>query len=347
MTAKKEMRQAAEADVDALQAGLTRFLSEQWDDAVTVQSLQLSSAGARRLNVLFDAVRGDVHQSLVLTAIPNANIMIQPIVDEAETIRCAHRAGLDVPDVLFVSENTDYVGGPFFISTRMDGETVPRKVLRLVAAQGHGAAIAERLGQNFARLHAINAAHMPTHIQWRESVGPAEFSLLALEEQIKLQLQPAPVFNLAMRWLEDHLPSVGVGKALPICLIHADMRSGNLVISEDGLVAILDWEGSRAGDPMTDLAWPCLRTWRFGADAQEVGGFAERSALIRGYEAAGGTFDAQRFHWWKVCSTLRWGLGLAGQARTHLDGSMPNIVMAASGRRVAELEYDLLGLIKP
>ena len=80
------------------------------------------------------AVRGDVRQSLVLTAIPNANIMIQPIVDEAETIRCAHRARLDVPDVLFASENTEYVGGPFFISTRMDGETVPRKVLRLIAA---------------------------------------------------------------------------------------------------------------------------------------------------------------------------------------------------------------------
>ena len=347
MTTKKEMRQAAEADLTTLQDGLTRFLSEQWDDAVTVQSLQLSSAGARRLNVLFEAVRGDVRQALVLTAIPNVNIMIQPIVDEAETIRCAHRAGLDVPDVLFASEDTDFVGGPFFISTRMDGETVPRKVLRLIAAQGHGAAVAERLGQNFARLHAIDAAHRPAHIQWQESVGPAEFSLLALEEQIRQQLQPAPVFNLAMRWLEDHLPVFHGGETPPICLIHADMRNGNLVISDDGLVAILDWEGSRAGDPMTDLAWPCLRTWRFGVDTKEVGGFADRSVLVQGYEAAGGSFDAQRFHWWKVCSTLRWGLGLAGQARTHLDGSMPNIVMAASGRRVAELEYDLLGLIKP
>ena len=40
------------------------------------------------------------------------------------------------------------------------------------------------------------------------------------------------------------------------------------------------------------------------------------------------------------------GLGLAGQAAAHLDGSVPSIVMAASGRRVAELEYDLLMLIR-
>jgi hypothetical protein len=45
-------------------------------------------------------------------------------------------------------------------------------------------------------------------------------------------------------------------------------------------------------------------------------------------------------------STLKWGLGLAGQAAAHLDGSVPSIVMAASGRRVAELEYDLLMLLR-
>jgi hypothetical protein len=44
--------------------------------------------------------------------------------------------------------------------------------------------------------------------------------------------------------------------------------------------------------------------------------------------------------------TLRWGLGLAGQAKAHLDGSVPSIVMAASGRRVAELEWDVLMLLR-
>jgi len=46
-----------------------------------------------------------------------------------------------------------------------------------------------------------------------------------------------------------------------------------------------------------------------------------------------------------VLGTLRWGLGLARQAIGHLDGSVPSIVMAASGRRVAELEFDLLALL--
>ncbi len=58
-------------------------------------------------------------------------------------------------------------------------------------------------------------------------------------------------------------------------------------------------------------------------------------------------FDVERFQWWKVLGTLRWGLGLAGQAAAHLDGRFSTVVMAASGRRVPELEWDLLMLLRP
>jgi hypothetical protein len=43
---------------------------------------------------------------------------------------------------------------------------------------------------------------------------------------------------------------------------------------------------------------------------------------------------------------LRWAAGLASQAMAYLDGRVPSIVMAASGRRVSELEWDLLMLIR-
>mgnify|MGYP003349645102 FL=1 len=46
--------------------------------------------------------------------------------------------------------------------------------------------------------------------------------------------------------------------------------------------------------------------------------------------------------WWLTLGTLRWGLGLAKQCHQHLAGQYVTIVMAASGRRVSELEYDTL-----
>ncbi|WP_159005660.1 phosphotransferase, partial [Nocardia farcinica] len=131
-------------------------------------------------------------------------------------------------------------------------------------------------------------------------------------------------------------------------LLHTDLRNGNIVVGADGLRAVLDWEGAqRFGDPMRDVAWPALRMWRFREDAREFGGFADRDTFVRGYEAAGGSFDLDRFRWWKVMGTLAWGVGLAGQAAAHLDGTVRDIVMAASGRRVSEIEWDLLMQIRP
>ena len=98
---------------------------------------------------------------------------------------------------------------------------------------------------------------------------------------------------------------------------------------------------------MEDVAWACVRTWRFGNDEAEFGGLASRMELREGYEQAGGTWAEDRFHWWKVQSTVRWGLLLATQAAAYLRGATPSIGMAASGRRVAELEYDALMLIRP
>ena len=328
---------------DAIREGLARFLTQHWRKPITIPWCSVTSAGARRLNVLFDADDGETRHQLVVTAIPNANIELTPIVLEALTIRTAEAAGVPAAHVVCESDDASYLGGGFFITQRIAGETVPRRVLRLVAERRHGDAIAARLGQALAALHAIPDEHIPPHLARPERGDPAATSLARLREQVAGLLQPSPAVSLGMRWLEARRPS----PPARCVLIHGDARNGTLIVSERGLEAVLDWEGSSVSDPMADLAWPCVRTWRFGADALELGGFAARKPMVDAYVAAGGAFDAERFHWWKVLGTLRWALGLAGQAKAHIDGSVPNIVMAASGRRVGELEYDLLCLLKP
>ncbi len=156
-------------------------------------------------------------------------------------------------------------------------------------------------------------------------------------------LQPEPAFSYGLRWLERHLPDEPARNVI----VHSDIRNGNIIVGAEGLRAILDWEGSRVGDPMEDVAWPCTRMWRFGEDAMTVSGFAGLQPYRSGYEASGGVWEAERFRWWRVLGTLRWGVGLAGQAAAHLDGRARSIVMAGSGRRLAEMAYDLLLLVRP
>jgi aminoglycoside phosphotransferase (APT) family kinase protein len=213
--------------------------------------------------------------------------------------------------------------------------------MRLIEARRLGPVLAEQCGRSFAKVHEIPMDEAPASLV-RVTGDPCAEALVKLDEQIGTLLQPSPVFTLGLRWLELNRPS-GVP---PVTIIHSDTRIGNVIVGDDGLRAVLDWEGVRTGDPMEDPAWMAMRMWRFGNDDLEVGGFAQVPELAASYTAAGGTWDEHRFRWWQILGTLRWGLGLAGQAAQHLDGSVPNVIMAASGRRVGEQEYDVLTLIR-
>jgi len=109
---------------------------------------------------------------------------------------------------------------------------------------------------------------------------------------------------------------------------------------------VLDWELAHVGDPLEDLGWLCVPSWRFGVVDKVVGGFGDLADLCAAYEAAGGkgaTPEAVRY--WIVLGTLRWGVICQAQAFTHRSGVSRSVELAAIGRRVVETEWDLLELI--
>src|SRR5205807_2469807 len=76
----------------------------------------------------------------------------------------------------------------------------------------------------------------------------------------------------------------------------------------DGLRAVIDWELVHVGDPVEDLAWACVKAWRFGA-APEAAGVGTIDELLAAYEAAGGAaVERATFDWWLVEKTLQWGI---------------------------------------
>ena len=323
--------------------GLARWLGELWHEPVTVDGLRESSAGARRRNVLFDAHAGARTVPLAATIIPTVEIQILDPISEGRVRTVAEDGGVPVPHVHGSTMDQSYVGGAFFVSDRIEGETIPRRVLRQAAATGHGELVVAQIGAALARLHAIDPAKAPDTLVRPPDDAPVGFALANLELAINDLLKPEPAFAYGLRWLRENRPH----EPARCTLVHSDVRNGNIIVGPDGLRAILDWEGSRLGDPMEDVAWPQTRMWRFGEDANILGGLAGVEPYRQGYIDAGGTWDGDRIRWWRALTTLRWGCGLANQAAQHLDGRFRSIVMAGSGRRVPELEYDTLLLIRP
>jgi aminoglycoside phosphotransferase (APT) family kinase protein len=128
--------------------------------------------------------------------------------------------------------------------------------------------------------------------------------------------------------------------------VHGDFRLGNLIIGPEGVRSVLDWELGHVGDPMEDLAWLCVRSWRFGNDQLPVAGVGQREDLFAAYEAAGGRdVDPAVVHWWELFGNLRWGVICIMQARAYLDGLSQSVELATIGRRTAETEWELLNLM--
>ena len=76
-----------------------------------------------------------------------------------------------------------------------------------------------------------------------------------------------PFYTFALDWLEANRPP----PPPRLALVHSDMGPGNFLYEDGRVTAIVDWEVAHVGDPMEDLAYLCLRTWRFGNDDLPVG----------------------------------------------------------------------------
>jgi hypothetical protein len=152
-------------------------------------------------------------------------------------------------------------------------------------------------------------------------------------------------FEWGFRWLEANRPRA-FQSSRPV-LVHGDYRMGNLIVDGSDLAAVLDWELVHIGEAYEDLAWFCIRAWRFGAPASlGAGGLGSIDSFLQAYEEASGTtVDRVAFHWWLVLATLRWGVICRYQAERHLSGGVRSVELAAIGRRVCETEWDLLGLL--
>jgi aminoglycoside phosphotransferase (APT) family kinase protein len=250
----------------------------------------------------------------------------------------AYDAGVPSPRVLHVLEPDDQLGSGF-IMDRIAGETIPRKILRDEKFASARPKLARQLGGILALIHELPLAQLP---KLRRMTAAAEIA--ELERDYRGFDWPRPVFELALRWLRDH----DFGPSDRVTLVHGDFRHGNLVIGPDGVRAVLDWELAHLGDPMEDLGWICVNSWRFGEIDEPVGGFGSRDELFAGYESAQGyKVDPERVMFWEVMGTLRWGVMCCGMMQRFRAGPEHSVERAMIGRRASETEIDLLRLLAP
>jgi aminoglycoside phosphotransferase (APT) family kinase protein len=304
--------------------------------AVQIDDLRVLTGGASRATWAFRAVTDDASRELILRIGPPDEIHAGMELEAAALSRAA-ATGAPVPTVLVADDSAAALGNPYLVCDFIGGETIVRRIQRAL----DDASRASLLTQCADALAAIHRAD-PTGIGLTAS-DPLDDWHAQLDEMG----DTTATFEWAFRWLSRNRPTASAS-----VLVHGDFRMGNLIVDVDAqparLAAVLDWELTHTGEVYEDLAWFCIRAWRFGAPRTlGAGGLGSVEDFLRAYEHASATaLDRATMHWWLVLSTLRWGVICRYQAERHLSDQTRSVELAAIGRRVCETEFDLLALLE-
>lgn len=298
----------------------------------------------RLLVVQFEGGAFDGRQKLVLRRdAPSSVAASHGKSEEFALLKAAFDAGVKVPEPLFLCIEKDLLGSAFYVMRWVPGCAEGRLLTRDPKVVERQEPLAESLGRELAKIHRIVPPRSDLVFLGDPPDHPASQSV----EQYRRYLDELewwdPALEWGLRWCELQAP-----QCKEIVLLHQDYRTGNYLVEDGELTAILDWEFCAWGDPMSDVGWFCAKCWRFGQEEREAGGIGPRSAFYRGYEAESGRrIDPDAVAYWEVMAHLRWAVIALQQGARHSSGAEESLDLALTGRRAEALAFEVLRMTPP
>lgn len=228
-------------------------------------------------------------------------------------LRALASTTVPVPPVLGLEEDANVLGAPFYVMDKVQGWVPSDFPPYHVAGPLFDASVAERQHLWWNAVEAIARIHT---LDWRaaglsflgEPGDGSDFipSQIALYDAVHaLNGEPlAPVLARTREWLLKHSYTPH-----HIGLCWGDARLGNLIVRDQQVAAVLDWEMACLGDPESDLGWFAHIDWatsegRSRGATPRLDGLPSMAQTIARYEAITGR-RVERFHYHQVFATWR------------------------------------------
>ncbi len=311
--------------------------------SVAINATERLTAGAIQENWLislsFEGGPMSGKQELVLRRDAIASIgNSRSRAEEFALLTLAYQGGIKVPRPLYLCTDPAILGRPFFLMRKIDGTADARLLTREVRTHSDRRDLLTQMGRELAVIHRLRPDVNTLPFLGEKSRQPSKGAIQRCREALDALPQAAPVLEWGLRWAERHLP-----KSENSAFCHRDFRTGNLMVKDNHLTGVLDWEFADWGDPMEDIGWFCAKCWRFGFADRDAGGLGAREDFYAAYTSAGGQLvDADAVWFWEVMAHIRWAIIAREQGERFATQGERSLEPALTAYIAPQLEWEIL-----
>lgn len=192
-------------------------------------------------------------------------------VDREYRVMTALKGSVPVPTTRVFCDDPAVIGTPFFCYNYVDGRFLKDPALPTITSTQDRGELYEAMLSLLAQLHTVDVDAIGLS-DYGSRRGDSDSFLPYVLRQIKTwtkqyratETEEIADMNRLIAELADCLPPHAEPKS---CLVHGDFRMDNMLFQEktNVVAALLDWELSTLGDPLSDLAYN-LMVYHFEPD---------------------------------------------------------------------------------
>ena len=202
-----------------------------------------------RSNLTYEITDGSRHWIIRRPPLGHVLETAHDMSREYRVMHALRSTAVPVPATYATCVDPDISGAPFYVMQRVPG--IPYRAASELTALGAGptAQIGREMVEILARLHAID----PDAIGLGDLGRPDGF----LERQVRLwtrQLAASRSRDLPEADTLSDLLARRIPAQATTAIIHGDFRLDNLLVDDDSVQVVIDWEMATLGDPLTDVA---------------------------------------------------------------------------------------------
>ncbi|KAM6166396.1 LOW QUALITY PROTEIN: acyl-CoA dehydrogenase family member 10 [Erethizon dorsatum] len=184
------------------------------------------------------------------TLLPSAHA----IEREFRIMKALANAGVPVPRVLDLCEDSSVIGTPFYVM-----EYCPGRIYKDPSLPGlepsQRRAVYTAMNRVLCQIHSMDLqAAVPDGYEKQGDYLPRQVQMWTKQYRAA-ETSTIPAMERLIQWLPVHLP-----RQQRTTVVHGDFRLDNLLFHAEKaeVLAVLDWELSTLGDPLADVTYSCL-----------------------------------------------------------------------------------------